>query len=379
MLSVTVSGKPSLRPFSWKGWKSRSYIRLLSSAICEPSMLDASLNALTWWSLGSPVRTSALPDLEQASSKETAADSGTTSTGSLARWHHDTSTWRTCLPLLTEDSTPFLGRWPRAGLMRHGTVSKLATSERRTDATAGSALRGATGDRNEYPTPSAVRYGTSQNEGKVPHQRATAGTPSLHTWAKKWATPTAGDAKASGSRNAPGSQAHQGTSLTDMVKTGNSTGRNWPTAGANDWKGSSKPGQRRGQLDEAVSHRFLRQAQPPWIPCSNCDTFLCTIHSGMHAWECPCPPIEEWTTSPYSHPDPETQKHGDESLQSGPTSPRHLSATFVEYLMSFPLGWTDFGIEMIDSDVSATQSFQSWLHTHSSLLRVALRQNKEMR
>ena len=312
MLSVTVSGKPSLRPFSWKGWKSRSYIRLLSSAICEPSMLDASLNALTWWSLGSPVRTSALPDLEQASSKETAVDSGTTSTGSLARWHHDTSTWRTCLPLLTEDSTPFLGRWPRAGLMRHGTVSKLATSERRTDATAGSALRGATGDRNEYPTPSAVRYGTSQNEGKVPHQRATAGTPSLHTWAKKWATPTAGDAKASGSRNAPGSQAHQGTSLTDMVKTGNSTGRNWPT-------------------------------------------------------------------SPYSHPDPETQKHGDESLQSGPTSPRHLSATFVEYLMSFPLGWTDFGIEMIDSDVSATQSFQSWLHTHSSLLRVALRQNKEMR
>jgi hypothetical protein len=35
----------------------------------------------------------------------------------------------------------------------------------------------------EYPTPSATRYGTSQNEGEVPHERPSAGTPSLETWA----------------------------------------------------------------------------------------------------------------------------------------------------------------------------------------------------
>ena len=30
-----------------------------------------------------------------------------------------------------------------------------------------------------------------------------------------------------------------------------------------------------------------------WIPCPNCDEFWCTIHD-QHAYECPCPPIEEW-------------------------------------------------------------------------------------
>jgi hypothetical protein len=37
--------------------------------------------------------------------------------------------------------------------------------------------------KGEYPTPSATRYGTSQNEGEVPHERPSAGTPSLETWA----------------------------------------------------------------------------------------------------------------------------------------------------------------------------------------------------
>ena len=31
---------------------------------------------------------------------------------------------------------------------------------------------------------------------------------------------------------------------------------NWPTAGANDWKGTAKPGQRRDQLDEAAEQTF---------------------------------------------------------------------------------------------------------------------------
>lgn len=35
-----------------------------------------------------------------------------------------------------------------------------------------------------------------------------------------------------------------------------------------------------------------------WVPCPCCDEHLCTVH-GMHAFECPCPPIEEWEESPY--------------------------------------------------------------------------------
>ena len=35
-----------------------------------------------------------------------------------------------------------------------------------------------------------------------------------------------------------------------------------------------------------------------WIRCPDCEECWCTIHK-MHAFECPCPPIEEWKTDPY--------------------------------------------------------------------------------
>lgn len=36
-----------------------------------------------------------------------------------------------------------------------------------------------------------------------------------------------------------------------------------------------------------------------WTPCPCCENFLCLIHGG-HAHDCPCPPLEEWTTNPYT-------------------------------------------------------------------------------
>ncbi len=41
-------------------------------------------------------------------------------------------------------------------------------------------------------------------------------------------------------------------------------------------------------------------AFPAWIPCPDCDNFLCSIHR-LHAHECECPSIEEWgDVDPYS-------------------------------------------------------------------------------
>jgi hypothetical protein len=81
----------------------------------------------------------------------------------------------------------------------------------------------------DWPTPSATRYGSSQNgiNGKGGEfERPSAGTPSLDTIAAKlWPTPTVGDSKAAGSRNAENDKAHLGVSLTDMVRTGDSRGR----------------------------------------------------------------------------------------------------------------------------------------------------------
>lgn len=98
-----------------------------------------------------------------------------------------------------------------------------------------------------------------------------------------WPTPTAGDAKGSGSRNLPGSNAHPGVSLTDAVTAGNSTTpRRWrsPTA-ADALGGPMNPADRQGH----------------------------TLNLKEQVW-----------------------------VGGGGGS---LNPTWVEWLMGFPLGWTD--------------------------------------
>lgn len=68
--------------------------------------------------------------------------------------------------------------------MRNGRIYQRPQSERLTVGSGSSFSRG------EYPTPAGISYGSSQNEGPVPHDRPSRGTPSLETWAKRvWPTP----------------------------------------------------------------------------------------------------------------------------------------------------------------------------------------------
>ena len=85
--------------------------------------------------------------------------------------------------------------------------------------------------------------GSAQNEGQVPHSQPTAGTPSLFTWARQWPTPKSSP---SGPDYAKAARGAGGDDLVTAVA------RRWPTPSATDHKGSSKPGQRRGQLSEAA-------------------------------------------------------------------------------------------------------------------------------
>ena len=79
---------------------------------------------------------------------------------------------------MQEVSLASLPNLPRSGLMRRGTCFQQPEQERRTGAV------GCSWSRGQYPTPSAQEYGTSQNEGKVPHKRPSRGTQSLGTWAR---------------------------------------------------------------------------------------------------------------------------------------------------------------------------------------------------
>lgn len=43
---------------------------------------------------------------------------------------------------------------------------------------------------------------------------------------------------------------------------------------------------------------------PAWVKCRLCDCYWCTIHK-THAYNCDCPPIEEWEVDPYTEGGPE--------------------------------------------------------------------------
>jgi len=38
---------------------------------------------------------------------------------------------------------------------------------------------------------------------------------------------------------------------------------------------------------------------PAWEKCPDCDSYWCNIHN-MHAYDCDCPPIDDWDKDPYS-------------------------------------------------------------------------------
>lgn len=79
--------------------------------------------------------------------------------------------------------------------------------------------------------------------------------PTGESGCSSWPTPTAGDAKSSGSRASKGNagnKAHEGTSLCDATERAP-----WTTLPASDWKG----GNRKGQLGEQIPGRL----NPRWV------------------------------------------------------------------------------------------------------------------
>lgn len=110
------------------------------------------------------------------------------------------------------------------------------------------------------PTPTRAQYGTGQN-GRRPDGTEYRGKrmPSLATLARMIPTPTAGDAKSSGSRNTPGSKANAGISLTDFVRGDQGTGRLWATISARDYKDTPGMSKMRPDGSRARDDQLARQ------------------------------------------------------------------------------------------------------------------------
>lgn len=55
----------------------------------------------------------------------------------------------------------------------------------------------------------------------------------------------------------------------------------------------------RGEALEAFEKLDRREPKALWVRCLYCADFWCQKH-GTHAFECPCPPIDELDFDPYA-------------------------------------------------------------------------------
>lgn len=208
---VTSSGKPTLRPASWRGWRTRPWSRrLFGAAISETSRGSRFVAEWIASQADSLVRTSALP-AEGMESKASEAACGSTCSTPLAIWDAQCSHWKTSQQSLFEDSTPFADRWPNAGLMRSGCVYRRPPLAFRTSETDGSV----------WPTATAMDSAGSENQG-----HGNPGT-TLTTATRQWAT--AQNVK-SGSTPAPNQRQIDLSLLQDQTPTGQQSSSNGRTS-----------------------------------------------------------------------------------------------------------------------------------------------------
>jgi hypothetical protein len=142
----------------------------------KPLTEDRGEELLTLYLAAFPVRTSA-PQEKAQESMEPDPECGATWRESLAKYDQNTSMWKTPPSLLSEDSTEFLGTWPRWGSMQDGVSYQQPPLAPHTKGI-GSGL---------WPTPTAH----NAIEGAYPSE-FTRNTPTLTAQAN-WPTPVKSD------------------------------------------------------------------------------------------------------------------------------------------------------------------------------------------
>ena len=237
-LFVLSKGRPTPLHLSWRGWKRRDWLRVLSGITLRPS--TANLGVLSWISSLVAIRASLSVSPENVSENVTRAIYGLTSGGLCAKLLPDSSFSKTSQLTLPLGSTPlkqtskalatelkleYSVRQKRVRLMKE---SDYLSSENWPTPTTGEHRGDSPSERKRHApclasrvinwtTPKAI-------EGRdCPSERART-TPGLATQAK-WATPAATD----GNRGGTITENMSGQSLPQMM---NSVSR-WPTPTVN--------------------------------------------------------------------------------------------------------------------------------------------------
>jgi hypothetical protein len=232
------------------------------------------------------VRTSASP-AEGPDSKAPEADYGGRPLPRLTWFDRESCCWRTWQHSLFGGWTLFSGRWPRSGMTHNGIAYRLPTLARRTSGTGCGLWVGTPG--GEAMAKDAVRS-EEFRKGR---------TPSPQEAARMWATPSAADSVGT-------TGGGQGKSLRTDV-------RMWPTPKEQDSRGGSGQNVQGGPSLTDAARMFPTPTTRDWKDgtAKSCANVPVNSLLGRHV-------------------------HQGQQDNGG-----RLNPTWVEWLMGYPLAWTD--------------------------------------
>ena len=272
---------------------------------------DRGEDLLTWFLAASRARTYPQPGKAQESTESDQA-SGVKWRELSVRYDRATSSWRTHRSLWDEDLSECSLTLPKWGLMRDGVLSERLTSGLPTRGT-GCGL---------WPTPNCIGF---RSDGELAllaksarsHQEYLAMSHRAANSKREryWPTPTV-----CGNYNRPGSSATSGMGLASAVKL-------WPTPtatlGTKGGRVTPRKSREGGTLIEAVSYRAFAT-----------------------------PTARDWRSGKASQATMDRNSRPLSEQVGGSLNP-----TWVEWLMGWPLAWTD--LKPLE-----TAKFRSWLQRH---------------
>lgn len=371
---VTLSGIPTQRPPSWRGWKTRPWIELLSGTMSTPSTARSGVDAWTSSLRDSPASLGPLP--VEAVELTTTVGSGRRSSGSSATWDPTTCSWKT-----SPDSTLAIGVeqecstssriLPQSGSMRSGACSPRKPLERRTHGTG----------YGSWGTPVAQDDQKSPDAHLAMKERMGGGRvepTSLTVQSKIWATPTSRDSAGSGAMY-PSGDGYTRQTLTDQ------TVRMWESPKARDWRssaGDSTEDRKSPDLNVQAANWPTPRASPnenrtrKRAPTHDNVAHGSTLSGEAHhlqgsLWPTPTASAAARGSDPMRTNaragSPTLRQVAESGLQTGKTSRdgetglpvADLNPYFVERLMGLPEGWSNPSVSLTASISSATDSSHS--------------------
>jgi len=260
---------------------------------------------LTSYLAAFPARTSA-SQAEEPALTEPAAECGDTWRGSLARFDPNTFSWRTAQPSLLEDLGESSVIWPRSGMTADGQCWELPTLERRTSGTgSGCVPNGET----FFQTPNTNGLDGGSNSRKALQKR-------------QWPTPTC--------PNGGRSVAH-----------------------VTDWRSERTAYSAAGKKVQVDLAQAVKRWPTPTV-CGNYNRKGASPTSGdglaTAVLKCATPTARDWRSGKASQATMERNSRPLSEQIGGSLNP-----TWVEWLMGWPLGWTDLKPLATDKSHSALQ------------------------